>query len=196
MRLHSALFVTVLVPSLAMAQPTQEGSPAAVPRKDPSGVSGVSPFWEFLVQGDAAAMARDFDAAVRLYGEAIASSPKNPLGHYRLGQLHVLRGALDQAETAYTTGLQAADPRTDADGSIRAKLLFCIADLHERRKATDEAIAAWEAYEAHGKAHPKAKFHAASAADRKERNTARKKALVDSAEVKRRIETSTKPARR
>lgn len=197
MRRPSALFLALLIPAFAAAEPVgapQTPRPQTMARKDPKGVTGVSPLWELIVKGDAAAVARDFDGAIRIYREAIALSPESPVPHYRTGQAFALKGALDEAEAAYAAALEKATPKADPEGSLRAKVLFCIADLHERRKATDRAIAAWTEYETHAKANPKAKLHLGSLADRKQRNEALKKNLADAAEVKRRIEAPKKDA--
>jgi len=150
----------------------------------------VSPFWERLSKGDAAALARDFEGALAAYQEAVAASPENALAHHRIGQARVLKGDLKEAEIAYLTALRLSS----ADAALKARVLFCLAELRERQRATDEAIQRWIDYEAHAKAQAKAKTFPASAAERRQRNETWKKVSADSAAVKARIEARLREA--
>lgn len=190
MRLAIRCFVLAFsfcTPVLAQTE-APSTSPAAPVRRDPKGVTGVSPLWERLAKGDAAAAAHDLDGALALYREAVTENPEEPLGHYRVGQCETLRGNLKEAEIAYTDGLRFADK----DPSTKAKLLFALAGVHERQKAFDQAIARYEEYEALARANAKAKTHPMSAADRKKRNQEWQRIQADSAEVKARIDKRAK----
>jgi tetratricopeptide (TPR) repeat protein len=192
--MRRALFLATLtwVSSAAAedARTAPTPSRAAEVRRDPQGVIGVSPFWEKLVEGDGAVLARNFDGAIRVYREAIAANPQNALGHYRVAQAYVLKGDLKEAEVAYTAALRFVGN----DGTLKGKVLFCLADLRERQRLHDEAIVRWNEYETHARADEKAKTHPASAAERKKRNEEWKALAAESAEVKSRIEKRLKEA--
>ena len=66
-------------------------------RRDPKGVQGVSPTWEAIGKGDGAVLARDYDAAIAAYRDAISKSPQNPLGFYRVAEAQKLKGDLKEA---------------------------------------------------------------------------------------------------
>lgn len=187
---RACAFLLALASSFVAPAALAQGKAGPSVRTDPKGVTGVSPFWEHLAKGDAAAIARDFDGALAAYREAIKQSPQNPLGHHRLGQLHALRGDLKEAEVAYTTALRYAD----SDPAAKTRILFCLADLREREKDTEGAIARWTEFEQHVANDPKAKVLAASGAERKKRNEDWKRISAESAEVKQRIEKSQKAA--
>jgi tetratricopeptide (TPR) repeat protein len=170
----------------APAKPAEGGEV----RRDPNGVKGISPFWENVNKGDAAYIARDFDAAIGAYRDAIAASPQNPLGHYRLGEAQLAKGNIAEAEQSWDTGLRFAGD----DQRIRAKLLFLMADLRERQKAYDEATARWEQYEKVAQQQPEAKAFPATAAERKKRIADWKRITEESAAVKERIEARLKEA--
>jgi len=169
----------VITPSFGQATKKDGGV-----RRDPKGVTGISPFWEIIKKGDSAFVARDFDGALSAYREALAEEPQNPAGHYRIGQAQLVKGDLKEADLAYGAALRYAGTQH----ALKAKLLFVIADLAERRKAHDEALEAWNKYEAFIKDQPKAKGHLGTVTERKSRVTQYKKLAADSAAVKARIE--------
>ncbi|HWA78438.1 MAG TPA: tetratricopeptide repeat protein [Polyangiaceae bacterium] len=153
-------------------------------RRDPKGVQGVSPTWEAIGKGDGAVLARDYDAAIAAYRDAISKSPQNPLGFYRVAEAQKLKGDLKEAETAYNSALRVVG----TDATMKAKILFCLADLSERQKDLDQALQRWTAYEAFVKSAEKAKTYPASAAERKKRIQEWKQISTDAAAVKQRIE--------
>ena len=134
-----AVLVLVL-PAVASAQDAAAGEV----RRDPQGIKGISPFWELVNKGDAAYVARNFDVAIAAYQEALSSEPQNALGHYRMGEAYLAKNNFDLAETAWQAALRFAvhDPR------LRAKILFVLADLRERRQQLQEAKDGWSTYEA------------------------------------------------
>ena len=169
--------------------PSPAPAPAAAPAKAASNArSGVGPFWDAVSKGDAAYAARDFDGAVKEYRTAIEKEPNNPMGHYRLGETMLAKTNLDEAEQSFQTALRFAGK----DENIRAKILFCLADLKERLKKLDEADTRWKDYASHAQAHPEARTFPASAAERQKRIAAWKQLQADSLAVKERIDKRLK----
>jgi len=199
----------LLLPAIAAAQPPagaaaepasgvaveaattakSEGAPEV--RRDPRGVKGISPFTEALKRGDAAVLARDFDAAITAYRDALAKESENALAYYRIAEAQLLKGDLKEAETALSAGLRVVGA---ANPSLKAKLQFLLADLRERQKAYDEASAKWAEYEAFTTAQKDAQGFPASGAERKKVVEAWKKLSADSAAVKARIEKGMQAA--
>ena len=134
-------------------------------RRDPKGVKGISPFWENVKKGDDAYVIRDFDAAVAAYKEALSSEPKNPIGHYRLGSAYLAKDSLDEAQASWEAASRFAANQPD----VRAKALFVLADLAERRRKLDGAVAGWSAYESFAQANAEVKTYPATPPERKKR---------------------------
>jgi tetratricopeptide (TPR) repeat protein len=158
-------------------------APQGGPRKDPKGIKGISPFWESIKKGDDAIASRDLDAAKAAYQEAIRSEPQNAMGHYRLGELELLKGSFPDAEAAW----QAALRFVGQNASLKAKILFVLADVKERQRSWEEETNGWNAYEAHAKAAPTAKTYPQTPPDRKKRITDWKQLEIDYGAVKDRI---------
>ncbi|HYO96731.1 MAG TPA: hypothetical protein VER33_19600 [Polyangiaceae bacterium] len=173
----------LLVPSPAAGAPL---------RRDPNGVTGVSPFWEELGKGDQAVVAGDLPRALAAYRVAIGKSPQNALGYYRLGQTQTLSGSLADAEQTYAVALRYVGP----DSTLKAKLLFCMADLSERQAAHDVALSRWSEYEAHANADPRAKTYPATARERRTRLETIKKLLADAAAAKLKEQNSPRRPRK
>jgi predicted Zn-dependent protease len=159
-------------------------------RRDPKGVKGISPFMEAILKGDRAYVARDFDGAIAAYREAIQREPQNPVGHARMGSAQLAKGDQKEAEASWVAGLRFAGK----DGTVRAKLMFLLADLRERQKNNDEAIARWKEYSKHAEQDREATTYPASASERVQRNEGWKKLSADSAQVKQRIQKRLKEA--
>jgi tetratricopeptide (TPR) repeat protein len=172
------------VPATALAQDAPKKAAAGEVRRDPKGVIGISPFWELLKKGDNAYVARDYDGAISTYKEAITKEPQNALGHYRIGEAHLAKGDMQEAEAAWIAGLRYVG----ANHPLRAKLMFVLADLRERQKSYDDATDAWTKYESFVQQQPQSKGYPASAADRKKRVAEYKKLLADYVDVKKRIQ--------
>jgi tetratricopeptide (TPR) repeat protein len=136
-----------------------------------------------LLDGDRAALARDFDGAVARYRAVLSEDPRNALAHYRIGQAQTMKGDFTEAEQAYFAALRFSG----TNDVLRAKVLFCIADLRERQHAFDAAVDAWTEYEKQAVKAPEATPHVATAAERKNRIAEWKKALAVAAEVKARV---------
>lgn len=159
-------------------------------RRDPKGVKGISPYLELIVKGDHAYVARDFEGAIAAYREAIKAEPEKALGHYRVGAAQLARGDQKEAEAAFVDGLRFVGK----DGTLKAKLIFALADLRERQKNNDEAIGRWKEYSKTAEEQKEAITYPATATERVARNEAWKKNVADSADVKARIAKRLKEA--
>lgn len=159
-------------------------------RHDPKGIKGISPFWEDLNKGDSAYVARDFDGAIKAYRDAITKEPHNAMGHYRMGEAQLAKGNMKEAEASWVSALNFVGN----DISLKAKILFCLADLRERQKSYDDAIDIWNKYLALSKAHPQVKMFPASAQERIRVITVWKKMLKEYGAVKKRIAERLKEA--
>lgn len=191
-RIAPVVLATLLGSGLAFAQAKPAAKPAAKGevRRDPKGVKGLSPFWESLKKGDDLYVARDFDGAIAAYREAIAKEAQNALGHYRMGEAQLAKGDLQEAEASWVAALRYVGQ----NATLKAKIMFVLADLRERQKQYDDAKERWTAYEQFAKQSPAAKTYPASATERKKRVDAWKKMLEDYAAVKTRIEQRLKEA--
>ena len=159
-------------------------------RHDPKGIKGISPYLEQIVRGDRAYVARDFDGAILNYREAIKLEPEKALGHYRVASAQLAKGDQKEAEAALVNGLRFVGK----DGTLKAKLIFALADLRERQKNNDEAIGRWKEYSKNAEEEKEAITYPASATERVARNEAWKKNVADSEEVKTRIAKRLKEA--
>jgi tetratricopeptide (TPR) repeat protein len=180
-------------PAATASAPAAKGGATTGPdgvRRDPKGVKGISPFTEIINKGDRAYVARDFDGAIAAYREALQAEPQNAVGHYRIGSAQLAKGDQKEAEASFTTGLRFASQ----DGGIKAKLIFALADLRERQKNSDEAVARWKDYAKTAEDYKEAVTYPATATERVSRNEAWKKTAAESAEVKERIAKRLKEA--
>jgi tetratricopeptide (TPR) repeat protein len=186
-RIQVALALAVLGFSVSAGaqnpEPGKASAPQGGPRKDPKGIKGISPFWESIKKGDDAVAARDLEGARAAYQEAIRSEPQNAMGHYRLGEVELLKGSFPDAEAAW----QAALRFVGQNASLKAKILFVLADVKERQRSWEEETNGWNAYESHAKAAPTAKTYPQTPPDRKKRITDWKQLEVDYGAVKERI---------
>jgi tetratricopeptide (TPR) repeat protein len=158
-------------------------------RRDPKGIKGISPFWETLNKADRAYVARDYDAALATFANAIKLEPHNAMGHYRIGEVYLAKGMVKEAEAAW----QAAVRYGDNQPVIKAKALFVLADLKEREREWDGTTSRWKVYQTFVR-HPSAKGYPATAADRIKRVAEWRELEKKSAEVKERIERRLKEA--
>lgn len=130
-------------------------------RRDPEGKKGLSPYMELIIKGDAAFVARDVSGAASTFQDAIKSEPDQMLGFYRLGEVEIEQGKLDDADKTFEAGLSKKG--TD---DLKGKLLFSIADLRERQHKWQAAKDAWAAYAAYLQGNPRAKGFPATATER------------------------------
>jgi len=108
-----------------------------------SGSDSGGGFKDAAAQGITKYAARDFPGAVASFQKAIEADPKNPLGHYFLGEAQLAAGNMTEAEAAWNRASLVA---AEKDPSLRAKILFVLADLKERQHKWDDARAAWQVY--------------------------------------------------
>jgi tetratricopeptide (TPR) repeat protein len=155
-----------------------------VVRRDPKGVTGVSPCMEAVLKGNGAYAARDFAKATEAYQEAITKDPNDPLGHYMLGEAQLAEGKLDEADRSWQNALRASG----AKDAMHAKALFVIADLRERQGRWDDAETAWKEYASFVGAHSKANGYAATATERLKMIATHKELAVSAGKVKERIQ--------
>ncbi len=159
-------------------------------RKDPKGITGIRPYTELIIKGNAAYVAGDYATATSAYQEATQKTPNNALGHYMLGQAYVANNQLEEAARAWQTALRNAGKKP----ALKAKVLFVIADLHERQQKFDKAAKAWKAYAGYVAANQSAKGYPASARQRQATLEKRKAMGAQYAKVKERIAQREKDA--
>lgn len=165
--LRSPLVLSVLLALVTAASAARSADPSGPPQKA-------------MIAGDRATLARDFDAALAKYRAVVSEDPRNALAHYRIAQAQAMKGDLHEAEQAYFAALRFSG----TDDALRARVLFCIADLRERQKAYDAAVEAWTEYEKQGVKAPDSTPHVAVAAERKNRIAEWKKALASAEQTK------------
>ncbi len=163
---------------------SSRGSVAGIVRRDPAGVTGVSPFTEAVLNANVAFLARDFPKAIEGYQDAIKKSPDDPMGPYLLGEAQLVAGKLDEADTAWASALRLAGK----DVVVHAKVLFVIADLRERQGRWDDADAAWKEYGTFVGANAKANGYSATATERQKMIATHKDLAVKYGKVKERIQ--------
>jgi tetratricopeptide (TPR) repeat protein len=173
----------------AAAEQTQKKGAAATPsaaepRRDPRGITGISPFWSAIVRGDSAYVARDFDAAVSAFREAITSEPQNPLGHLRMGEAQRAKGDLQEAERSFSAALRFSGNAPEH----RAKALFLLADLSESQRQFQVAKDRWNAYIDLAGQSPQVRTFADNAAERIRRIEKWQQLETEYAAVKQRID--------
>ncbi|HRI63419.1 MAG TPA: hypothetical protein PK156_04255 [Polyangium sp.] len=115
--------------------------PPVFPLKDPQGRAGISPYMELINKGEASFIARDFAGAVVQFQEAIKADGGKMLAFYRMGEAQLAAGKPEEADAIWTAGLSKEGTPT-----MKATLLFCLADLKERQKKFDAAKEAWGKY--------------------------------------------------
>jgi tetratricopeptide (TPR) repeat protein len=123
------------------APATAKVPPPVFPLKDPQNRAGISPYMEAINKGEASFIARDFPGAVVQFQEAIKVDGQQMLAFHRLGEAQLAAGKPDEADAIWTAGLSKEGTPT-----LKARLLFCLADLKERQKKYDAAKDAWGKY--------------------------------------------------
>lgn len=145
LRLAPRALVAVAVVLFSTQALAEGGDKASTKKGDDSASSSDSGggFNDAVAQGATKYAARDFAGAVASFQKAIEADPKNPLGHYFLGEAQLAAGNMTEAEAAWNrASLEAADKNP----ALRAKILFVLADLKERQHKWDDARAAWQVY--------------------------------------------------
>jgi hypothetical protein len=171
-----------VVPAAATVPAPAPAAGGKAVRRDPEGKTGISPYSEAVLKGQNSFIARDFPGAVTGFQEAIKLDPGAMLGFYLLGEAQLEAGKLDEAEAAWTAGLNKK-----GSDDLNARLLFLMADLRERQKNWQVAKDAWAAYSAFLTSHPQAKGYPATAEERQKRIDQRVKDEKDYGVVRDRI---------
>jgi tetratricopeptide (TPR) repeat protein len=130
-------------------------------RRDPENKTGISPYMELVVKGEAAFVARDVPGATSAFQDAIKLDAEKMLAFYRLGEAELEAGHRDDAEKTWEAALSKKGP-----DDLKAKVMFVIADLHERQHRLQAAKDAWAGYAAFLQGNPKAKGFPATATER------------------------------
>ena len=107
-----------------------------------------------------------------------------------MGSAQLAKGDQKEAEAAWVAGLRFVG----RDGTLKAKLIFALADLRERQKNNDEALGRWNEYSKTAQEEKEAVTYPATATERVARNEAWKKNVTESAAVKERIAKRLKEA--
>jgi tetratricopeptide (TPR) repeat protein len=131
-----ALLVGGLVPALPLLAAGRGAAKEAAPAKGQD-------FTDAINQGMQKYVAKDIPASIELFRKATQLQPRNPLGHYLLGEAQLGAGSLPDAEAAW---LQAEQVSNNGPASLKAKILFVLADLRERQGRWDDAKVAWKSY--------------------------------------------------
>jgi tetratricopeptide (TPR) repeat protein len=176
--------------TVAPAPPADSGGYGIV-RRDPEGIKGISPFWEAVLEGDRAYVARDYQRATARFRDALKIEPKNSDGHLRLGQAlfrSVGKGNATEAERSWLEALSHAHNNPTA----KSKALFLLADLSERKKAYEEATKRWNSYKEHALSLKAIKAYPTTADDRLRRIKDWQRLLVEYKAVRERIEKNAK----
>jgi len=188
----SVLCSLTVLTAAGSAQAEEPAKKAAAPatgsRKDPRGITGVSPYTEAIGKGHALSVARDFAGAISAYQEAISLDPNNPVGHYFLGAARIMKNELTEGQTSLESAVRFAEKNED----IHAKALFQLADIKERQDKLEEAKKAWDTYIQFVEGHPKAHGYAQNGAERIKAADKRLATVKASLEVKARIELRLK----
>lgn len=180
--LSSLVAVAVLLGQADASADPPKAAGAKEIKRDPEGKRGISPYNEAIAKGEAAYVARDLPGAVSAFQDAIKLDTDKMLGFLRLGEAMLESGKMDEAETAWTTGLGKKGP-----DDLNAKLLFVIADLRERQHKWQASKEAWAAYAAFLQNHPKVLGYPATAVERQKQADRRMKDEIDYGAVKERI---------
>ncbi|EYF00387.1 Circumsporozoite protein [Chondromyces apiculatus DSM 436] len=170
-------------PAPAAPRPAPAGKVGEI-RRDPAGQTGISPYTEQIVKGQASFVARDIPGAVTAFQDAIKLDPSLMLGFYRLGEAMLESGKPEEADTAWNTALGKK-----GSAELHAKVLFCLADLRERQKNWQGAKDAWTAYTTFVSSNPKATGFLETATERQKRIDQHLKDEQDYAPVRERIKT-------
>jgi tetratricopeptide (TPR) repeat protein len=145
LRLAPRVLVAVALLLCSSQALAEGGSKGGTKKSDDasSTTDGGGGFKDAVQQGSTKYAARDFPGAVASFQKAIEADPKNPIGHYFLGEAQLAAGNMTEAEAAWNrASLEAAEKNP----ALRAKILFVLADLKERQHKWDDAKQAWQVY--------------------------------------------------
>src|SRR3954447_23340989 len=123
------LCLAILVPSLLLlpfahfAKADTHGE-----THDPDNIAAISEYMETVAKGVERLNAKEYTAAIDTLRRAVQLAPRDPLAHFLLAQIYVLRNNLGEAEAAM---VQARDGDRIKSPSTYARVLFFSADLAE-----------------------------------------------------------------
>ncbi len=126
---------------------------------------------------------RDLPKAIASYETAATKAPTLPLPQYLLGETYLAAGRPEDAEKAWRTALRL----TEKQDSMRAKVLFVLADLRERQGRLDEALDGWNEYATFVEGHPNVQGRGPTAKERRRVLEIRKDMVAKYSKVKDRI---------
>ncbi|MBI4950939.1 MAG: tetratricopeptide repeat protein [Myxococcales bacterium] len=182
--------------SLALAQPAPAPAPAAGEvRRDPAGVTGISPLHEAIAQGIKAVQDKNSDVAIQAFGEAVKIDGTSMTARLMLAQTRMMRGELTGAREA----LEAA-ASSQGNDVAKANRLLLLGDVAERegrgvkvdeKTTVDDRVKRWdksgEAWTALSAAFPMLDAHRKTAEERKKQVAARQQREKDLEGVRARI---------
>ncbi|MCC6521107.1 MAG: tetratricopeptide repeat protein [Polyangiaceae bacterium] len=182
--------------SLALAQPAPAPAPAAGEvRRDPAGVTGISPLHEAIAQGIKAVQDKNSDVAIQAFGEAVKIDGASMAARLMLAQTRMMRGELPGAREA----LEAA-ASSQGNDVAKANRLLLLGDVAERegrgvkvdeKTTVDDRVKRWdksaEAWTALSAAFPMLDAHRKTAEERKKQVAARQQREKDLEGVRARI---------
>lgn len=179
----------------------QEGEAKEI-RRDPNGITGISPYMEAIAKGRGAFTSGDHAGAISAFDDAIAKDSERALAYLLKAQTQ-----LDQGDLAAATATADQGNGKKGTEAEQSKLVFLQAELRERnadapqndeaplptdKEALEKALQkiwdgvkeGWSAYSAFVAEHGGAPNYSASADDRKQQVDARVKREKDYGEVR------------
>lgn len=171
-------------------------------KRDPDGVTGISPYNEALAKGREAFTKNDHEGAITAFDEAIAKDGSRVLAYLLKAQAQLEKGDLAGA----TATAESANGKKGTEEE-QSKVVFLQAELNERtantpkkdapapatekdalekalRSVWDKVKEGWSAYSAFVTEHTRAPNYSASADDRKQKVDDRVKREKDYGEVR------------
>jgi tetratricopeptide (TPR) repeat protein len=150
---------------VSAARASDASAGATATRYDPDNVTGMSQSMEALVKGTERFQAKDYPAAIDLYRKSIQLNPKSPLAPYLMGEAQLAANNVSEAEAAFKQAEELTDARNT---TLRAHVLFSVADVSERQKKWPQAKSAWQTYAEHAAKYADAGVYPQSASSRLE----------------------------
>jgi tetratricopeptide (TPR) repeat protein len=181
MRVRSLLVMAIGVGALAS---TLTLAAAGAGAKDATASQAQHEFSDAINEGCVKYVGKELPAAIELFRKATQLEPRNPLGYYLLGEAQLGAGSLPDAEAAWLQADQASD---GGPASLKAKVLFVLADLRERQGRWEDAKTAWKRYADFAAQTPDAGAFPGSAEARTRAITTMQKQYKDYAIVRQRI---------
>lgn len=130
---------------------------------DPENVRGMSRAMETFLAGVEKYKARDYTGALETFRSGITLNPKMAIGHLFAAEACLALNKLEDADTFIKDAEGLTD---DRDPELRAKALYAVADIKERRGRSVEAEASWLVYAQYASQHPDAGAHPLTAQTR------------------------------